>query len=237
METEYGIVYGNVVNASALTYANIVYNGTGYSAELKSLVIDLLNYATAARTYFGYSEGVPAPEKAFNSILSDADKTVNWNESMKAGVQVITESDTAFNPTPYGVNTNLLEAIALNMLFTDGQGVEGMLYWNASDYAANEVHDATTATGDLEAIDGGAAVYGSVTGIYAFQMYNNYYFRAYDAEGNLSNTYCVSVASYLTTALNQHANATTEEDVAFVNLVKAMMVYGTNAKTNPEISK
>ena len=229
-ETASGIVYGAAQNASALTYAEHVYDND-YSADLKSLVIDLVNYATAARTYFGYEEGIAAPEQAFNSFLSEADKVVDWNESMTAGVKKIAEDDTAFNPAVYGVNVNLLKAIALNMMFVDGEGVEGMLYWTAADYAAG-----APATGDLSVKDGGAAVYGSVA-LYAYQMYNDIYFRAYDAEGNLSDTYCVSVAAYLTTVANQYADATSAEEVALLNMVKAMMVYGTNAKSNPEINK
>lgn len=234
IKTASGYIYGEADSYSVLDYAATIYNWENpdeQKAAAKTLVIDLLNYATAARTYFGYTEGLAEPAVPFNSILSDADKVVEWTESLKRTAPVVDETG-SFAASYYGLNTNLLEAINLGIYFR-GTNVAGGYYWNEHAYTSNATHDATTKSGNTKSVDTTPGyVKEAVTGIYSFNIYDNYYVRVYNAGGELSDTYGINVAAYLTKLIDVYGSNTDAQSVALVALCKAMQVYGFNADTN-----
>lgn len=224
-------IYGDVDDYSVLEYAQYVYHTEGAADdETKALVMDLTNYATAARAYFCYTEGLEQPAEPFNSFMTQEEQTVEWTEDLNSTYGTVEETgelDAVF----YGKNANILEAISTGVYFQDTR-VLGALYWNSTDYAANTVHDETTATGTAVMQDdlGEGFVKTSVPGIYSFNIYDTYYLRGYDVDGLLTDTYVLNVAAYLTSLINFYAESTDATEQAALALAKAMQVYGWNAK-------
>lgn len=237
VRTSDGYTYGKCVSGSALLYAQIVYNKTEAEwADTKSLVIDLLNYATAAQNYFALTEGTAAAQTPINSILSAEDKAVAWGDSLKRDYADVAETTGAFAPSFQQLSGNLLDAIRLNFTF-NGTDVKTMYYWTEKGYTAAAVHDSTTCTGSLTRTEGTDFVTGAIGGIYAYNIYDNYYVRVCDESGNLSRTYGTSVAAYVSQLIDIYSSKTDAESQALVALCKAMLVYGNNADTNPAIDR
>ena len=205
-------------------------------ANTKRLVINLMNYAMAARTYFGFVEDLAAPDKAFNSVLTADEKALAWNETLKAEKPLVNEATGEYNPTAYQIHTNLQEAIKLNFVFKDTT-VAGIIYWNSSDYHASDIHDATTKTGEATIAVQNAYVTGMIEKIYAFNIYEEFYVRAYNANGQLSKTYASSVAYYLTYMIDNPSGDSEEEKAALVEMCKALLIYGNDARTNDAVNK
>lgn len=236
VKTPQGYAYGKCVSGSAVIYAKTVYEMTDPAwDDTKSLVIDLLNYATAAQTYFHLADGTPAGEP-INAFLSEADKTVTFSDSLKCGYATAQETTGAFAPAFRALHGSLLDAIGLNFTF-NGTDVQALYYWSAAAYENTAIHDITTATGTLALTSQNDTVTGALGGIYAYRIYENFYVRACDAQGNLSKTYATSVASYISQLLDTYEPKTDAQSRALVALCKAMLVYGYNASTNPEINR
>ncbi len=236
--TSSGYTYGTVKAYKALDYIQGVYAQQSSSwANVRSLVIDLANYGTAAREYFCIVEGLETPDEPFNSFMSAEDRTVTWDSSLAAEYPVVSEVG-SFTSTLYGRNVNLLDAISAGMYFTNGKQISGAYYWDEAAYTANSIHDSTTKSGDALIEDAGSGyAKTSVTGLFAYNIYDNYYVRVYNADGALSDTYGISVAGYLTAAINAYGTKTDTTSQSVVSLCKAMLVYGDNARNNPSIKK
>ena len=238
-KTADGYIYGTAKEYSALHYIEGVYKITDPAwADTRSLVIDLVNYATAARSYFCLTEKLPVPAKGFNSILSEADRVVPFTDSLLTEYPEVSEKG-AFAASYYGKNVNLLEAISVGTYYAKGTTVAGGYYWNAADYAKNSDHNANNKSGVTERIDinGGSYVNLKITGLYAFNIFDNYYVRPYNADGVLGDTIGTSVAAYLTQAIRAYESKTDATSVALVELAEAMLVYGDNARNNPAIKR
>jgi len=226
-------VYGEAKSSSALVYANMAYNGT--DENLKSIVVDLLNYATAARAYFCITENLPVPEVAFNSIIRENERIVNWDDSFKAEYPSVVESVGEYDPKFRSMRVNLNEAIKLHFIFEGS--VSGVGYWTEEEYAALSVHNKENMARQANMTVDGKYRYGTLENLYSFHMYDNFYVMAYNEEGQCSRTYGSSVASYLTSLIDQYSAPETEADQTLVSLVKAMLVYGNNATDNPVINR
>lgn len=230
-ETAEGYVYSTADDFSVLDYAEYVYNQTDAQwDDTKSIIVDLLNYATAARTYFGYTENIAAPAQPFNAILSAADQVVAWDDELLCE-DPATTANGEFAAGYQGRNVNLLEAISIGLYF-DGTDVQGVSYWTADAYA-----EGAEKTGEAVLQLNTTYVKASVTGIYSYNIYDDYYMRAYNSEGRLSDTYAMSVAGYLSALVELYGESAEAEDQALVALAQAMLVYGWNARTNTAISR
>ena len=111
------------------------------------------------------------------------------------------------------------------------------MYWDEVAYTGHDIHDSTTKTGETVISTQGDYVTGSITGIYAYEMYDNFYARAYNGAGELSRTYGLSVASNMTQMIDYYGSKTDAQSQALVQLCKAMLIYGNNAKNNPVVNK
>lgn len=215
-------IYGAAKEYSVLDYAKTVYVDKAEDAEYadaRTLIIDLLNYGTAARSFFYTRAGKTDTVAPFNSILSDTDKVVNWNESMRETYGTGT-TDGTLNIVRYGRSAELLEAIQLNVFYT-GDSFSAAKYW----LDAAEKHDALVSDAT---VSGQAMTKVSIPEIYAFNIYDDY--SVQPVEGNaVGNTTVTSVAAYLTRLLDMYAGSADATDVACVALAKAMMVYGYDA--------
>jgi hypothetical protein len=236
VKTASGYTYGTAQAYCALNYIEGVYKITDPAwANTRSLVIDLANYATAARAYFCAKEGLPEPVDTFNSCLSEADRILKWSDSLYRSYPVVEEAG-SYNDSFYGRNIYLLEAISISIYHTTTQ-TTGAHYWTAADYSKYSEHVAENKSGDTSFVREAGYVTISLTGLYAYNIYDEYYTRTYDAAGNLGKTTGHSVAAYLTQAIEAYKNSTSAEEQALVELCKAMLVYGNNAKDNPAISR
>ncbi len=229
--TERGYTYGEPLEYCALDYIKKAYESD--RADLvatKSLVIDLANYATAARAYFCMTENLPEPAAAFNNCLAAADRIVKWDDTLNQSYPTTVES-AEFEEKFAGRNVNLREAISIG-LYYQNTDVTGAHYWNAADYVAN--HEPTGAA-TIERASNYVKV--NVTGLYAYNIYDMYYVRSYNANGEMGACYGTSVASYLTVAIDKYKDDPSQESQALVALCQAMQVYGKNASTNTSINR
>ena len=228
-------VYGAMDDFSVLEYAQWAY--TDADENTKSIVIDLLNYATAAKAFFCVEKGLEAPAVPYNSIIAESDRNVDakWNDSLKRDDPEANEEG-VFVDGYLGENINLLADIQIGRYY--GTNVAGAYYWTEEAYNATDVHDATTKSGEaVMTLAGEAYEKWSMTELYAYNIYDVYYMRAYNEAGELGQTRGVSIASYLTWLVDTYENVDTEAGRATYALAKAMLVYGNNAETNPEVNK
>jgi len=229
--------YGEPKEYSALDYIEKAYTLTTVNPNTKSLAIDLVNYATAARVYFSYVANMELPTTPFNSMLSEADRVVEWNDSLLVQYPDVQETG-MFVAEYYGRNINLLDVINIGIYYKNATDIEGGYYWTESNYSSNTEHNATTKTGNtIVERQSGNYVKLIVSNIYAYNIYDNYYVRPYNAEGELADTIGTSVAGYLTQVINLYKDSSEAEKQAFVEVAKAMLVYGDNARNNPTINK
>ncbi len=225
-----GLVYGTEKSTSVLSCLEYMYGNDKESEATKLVIKDLLNYANAARNYFVAKGTMSAPAQAFNNVLAEADRVLAWNEAFRADLAEVEETTGAFVPENGTVIAGIQEALRLRVEFAD-TNVAGFVYWNADEYAANSGNH-TIATGTQTFVMDGGVAKGYIENIYAYEMYENFYIRAYNAEGELSKTYTRSIAAYITIEMDDNAG-----DEAYVELCKAMLIYGNTAKESDAIVK
>ncbi len=212
--------YGQAVEYSVLEYCKKVYNmtdedwtGLGYTAELgaqtKAIIIDLLNYATAASAYLDSDSA-----QTYNDFLTDGEKTVAWVEETHSATHP--ETVTAGTPTVTldGRNINLNESIHLGIYLIDENAAITGVSWCTADGT-----EYTAAEWDS---DNKRYV---VTGILADKIYDSYYIRVSEGDETYAE-YGFCVAAYLTDLMNHDDY---KDNTTLVNLCKAMQVYGYNA--------
>lgn len=225
-----GLVYGEQKSTSVLGCLEYMYRNPDESDATKLVIKDLLNYANAARNYFVAKGTMEAPAQAFNNILAEADRVLVWNDEYRAGVAEVEETTGAFEPVDGKIIAGIQEALRLRVEFEDSN-VAGFVYWNEKDYADNSGNHTVDTGTKTFVMDGGVAK-GYIENIYAYEMYEDFFIRAYNAEGELSETYTRSIAAYITIEMDKHA-----DDEAYVELCKAMLIYGNTAMKSDAIVK
>ena len=236
VQTVNGYAYGQEKSTSVLSCMEYMYGSKDETAATKAVIKDLLNYANAAREYFVAKGTMTAPSKAFNSVLSEADRELAWSDEYRGTVATVQETTGEFAPTHMTVVCGIQEALRLRFESKDAN-VSGFVYWTEEDYVATNEHTKETATGEMEFVRTETVAKGYITGIYSYEMYDNFFVRAYNAEGKLTKTYTRSVAAYLTYDLDKYASSDKAEDQAYVELCKAMLIYGYTAKNSDAITK
>ena len=218
--------YGDADMYSVLDYAEsaMQFDPTTYG-EAQKLVINLLNYGTYAREYFGYTENIAAPTAPFNSILTDEQKELGWTEALNKAYGDAVETKGTFAPELYAHNANIQSAISFSTFYKDTD-IDGAYYWTSAD----SVGDMTQANAAVTSINASVYTQAVINSIYSFNIYDEYYVCAYDSEQGIDrNAYAVSVAAYLTDVIEYYGEKTDAESLALVNLCKSMQVYGNNA--------
>ena len=95
-------------------YAQRVLNNDSYSAETKTMIVDMLNYAAAAQEHFGYKT-----DTLVNAGLTDKQQALGTQND-----PAVTNKYEKTNDYYYGTNFNLENNITMNMYVT-GLGNEG----------------------------------------------------------------------------------------------------------------
>ncbi len=180
-------------------------------AELRTLLVDLLNYGAASQVYTGYKS-----EALVNTSLTATQ--LQWGTSAEPALETVLDTayKTVENPTAKwkGAGLQLQESVEMRLKFT-AESIDGL-----SVKIESGTNTWTIASDKFVAGDGVYYVY--FTGLDASQMRQNVYLTICDGDIPVSNTVCYSIGSYAYEMQNSTIAGLPE-------LVKAMMKYGDSA--------
>ena len=184
-------------------------------AELRTLLVNLLDYGAAAQHYTGYKTGDLA-----NAKLTEEQRA--WGTATDPALTSVKNIAYQAVESPFvvwkGVSLRLGDSITMQFVFTaastDGITVR---FENAGGTMLKEI----TAE-DLTA--SGGYYIASYSGITAGQMSETVLVTAYNGDTAISNTVSYSIESYAYAKQN-------DADASLAALVRAMMKYGNAAKT------
>ncbi len=217
--TPYATCHGAKVCAGKTeeySVADYCYNQLGKAgdcAELKTLLVDLLNYGATAQVYTKRNV-----ENLANAYLTDEQKA--WGTTTDR--ELVTVQDTEYilrdNTTVNwkGAGLSLQDSVAIRFKI-DAQSVEGL-------YAkvVNANGEFIIPAAEFVKTNGGYYVYFDDLSVANISSAN--YITIYDQNGAVSNTLCYSAESY---AYSMKAKGDTQE---FIDLINAMIRYGDSAK-------
>ncbi len=187
-----------------------LYSDDSY-AELRTLIVDLLNYGAESQTYTGYDT-----ENLANSELAASQKL--WATNTVSDIKNIldTKYETVEQPTATwrGAGLILTESIVMKLKFKT-ESIE-----NLSVKIRTESKEWTINADEF--IKDGDVYYVLFSGLNAGQMSEAIYMTIYDGETAVSNTARYSIESYVYEAQNS-----TDENLS--SLVTYMIKYGKSA--------
>lgn len=209
-----GVEYqSETVEYSVATYCyNMLskYNTDDY-AELRTLLVDLLNYGGATQIYTNYNT-----DALVNASLTA--EQASWGTSEKptyTSVQNLAY-ETIENPTVQWLGGGLNLETAVTMRFK----ISAENYESFTLKAETAENLWTVPASEFELYEGSLYVF--FNGLNAAQMSEPVYLTIYDGDTAVSNTICYSVESYAYAKQNS-------TDTNLVNLLEAMMKYGNSA--------
>ena len=190
-------------------------------ANLKTLLVDMLNYGTAAQIYFGYN----------TNNLANADLTEDQQALASQEVAELTSHKNAINAEGATVvlagTTIILENAIETNYYLNLNGA------NAEDLVAKITYVDCLGNKVEEVVEGKDFVVNGkyhvvrFSGLGSREMRTVYSMTVFDKEGNVvSGTYEYSIESY---AVSQLSKAT--EGSALYNVLIAMMKYGLSAES------
>ncbi len=181
-------------------------------AELRTLLVDLLNYGSASQQYTNYKT-----DALVNANLTEQQKS--WGTTTDRTLNTVQnlEYETIDNPTVQWKSGGLNLQKSVTMRFKiSADNIE-----NLTVKVKNDTGEEITIVSDtFEATDGGYYVY--FKGLNVGQMSESVYLTVYDGETAVSNTIRYSIESYAYAKQNS-------TDTNLSALIKAMMKYGDSA--------
>ena len=224
-------VYSTAGGYNAKAYANSILSGDN-TAQMKSLVVAMLNYGADAQKYFGHNL-----DKLVNSSLTSAQKALvkAYNEAM---VDPIVAVDSAKVGGFVRDNANIKSlypsvsfdgAFAINFYCTPAISVDSnvtLYWWDAETYASISRFTLGNATGKMQMSKTGSQYWGEVPGIAAKDIDKTYYVTCvFQNNGNYITT---GIIPYSLGKYCEGKAATNGDDLqAFA---QATAVYGYYAK-------
>lgn len=209
---------GNTQNYSVSTYCyrTLSTYSADEHAELRTLLVDLLNYGAASQTYVGYKTN-----DLVNANLTDAqrawgtasDRTLTTHKD----VNYVVRDDATVSYT--GVGLSLRDSIAIRFKI-NAQDVTGLSARVISTLGVRNIP-----ASQFEETTGGYYIYFDY--LTAAQIGEAVYVTIYDGETPVSNTFSYSVESYAYSKQN-------DADEKLSALVLAMVRYGDAAKAYVE---
>lgn len=184
---------------------------TDADAELRTLLVDLLNYGTATQAYTGYNTADPA-----NAALTSEQRS--WGTQGDPVLNRVTDAHYADIASPSvtwkSAGLNLNDSITMRFTFTvdDITGVSVKVK-DGNGAVLGEIND-------LAVSNGGFTAY--FKGLNAADMKKSVYVTAYRGDTAISSTLLYSIESYAYAKQN-------DADANLAALVKAMMNYGISA--------
>ena len=221
--------YTKLVSYSPKTYAYSQLS-TG-SADIKPLVVAMLEYGAAAQTFFGHNTNAlvnndltSAQRALIESYRSDMMASVVAPSTAKQGAFVATGGHVNRYPT-----ISFEGAFSINYYYTPSyQPVDGitMFYWNQADYDAVNVLTAANATGAIKMAGSGTSRYeAAVEDIAAKDLDMGIYVAFIYSDG--INSYASGVLSY---SIGAYCTTSAAGTGAVAPLAAATAVYGYYAK-------
>ena len=223
-------VYTKLAPYSPITYANNqLKNST--NAQLKQLVVAMLNYGAAAQNYFGYNtsnlanasltaEQIALPE----GYTSDMVQSVPAAEAAKQGSFANNKGFSVRKPA-----VSFEGAFSINYFFTPAHtpadGVT-LYYWTEADFNAADVLTAENATGAIGMTAETSGQYrGDIEGIAAKNIANAVYVAAVYSDD--TTTWTSGVLGY---SIGAYCASMAKGTDTMADLAKATAVYGYHAK-------
>ena len=204
---------------SIKTYCYNKLNDEGASDELKTLIVDLLNYGAATQTY------VESTDPLVNADLTEGQKAFGTQEDATLETVAKSNYQTVENATVTwaGAYLTLTDAVEMKFVF-NADTTEGLtVKVTTADPADSASVGNTWTITEFEPYADGAYI-ANFDGFNADQMSDVVYVTGCDSEGNaISNTYRYSIESYAYAKSN-------DTDANLAALVKVMMKYGNSAK-------
>ena len=222
--------YSDVGGYNAMVYAKSILTNS-QNAEMRRLVVSMLNYGTEAQLYFGYKT-----DELMNSFLTAEQKALvdSYDESMVAAVVSANSAQTAAFPKTsgtFGVSTSVSfdGAFSVNYYFTAKKSVDNgmkLYYWDASVYNSGVALTKENATKVTEMVANGSEYWAQVSGIAAKEIDQTIYVAAvYESEGV---EYTSGVTAY---SLGHYCKTTAAKETSTMkDFAKATAVYGYYAK-------
>ena len=227
-------VYSGMNSYSAVKYANTILGRTSSSADMKALVVAMLNYGAEAQQFFGYRT-----DSLMNASLTAQQQALNaaYDESMVADLVSVDQSKavnfvyTASAFTDRYPSVSFDGAFSINFYFTAANAPDdGMTfyYWDLETYDSVDELTADNATGTMEMILAGTnKYYGVVDGIAAKEMDETVFVAGvYEIDGV---EYTTGIIAY---SLGQYCQTIAAKDSSDQqSFAQATAVYGYYAKT------
>ncbi len=219
--TLYATYNGTVYSSETKEYsvAQYCYNTLdNYSsdtyAELRTLLVDLLNYGAASQLYMDYKI-----DNLVNANLTETQKAWGTSDDRTLTTHQETQYETISNPTVLwkGAGLNLQTSVGMRFRF-DAESVE-----NLTVKITNQAGQELNVTSDKFEVAANGEYYVFFDKYSAAQMSEVVYVTVYEGDTAVSHTIRYSIESY---AYSQQNNANAE----LAELVKEMMKYGDSAK-------
>ena len=224
-------IYTDLKSVNAKTYANSILNKST-NADMKALVVAMLNYGAAAQTYFGHKA-----YNLMNASLTDAQKALvmAYDSSMVApSVSVSTTKAGSFTKKGFGtctITASFEAAFVLNYYLSTTYVPDGdviLYYWTLDDFNKATVLTKANASGSMVTLPTGVTnqYWGEVTGIAAKELDQTVFVAAVYTSGGVE--YTTSIMNY---SMGRYCVKLGENDSsAQQELAQATAVYGYYAK-------
>ena len=222
--------YSKLASYSAVQYADSQLKKST-DANLKKLVVAMLNYGAEAQLYFGHNTTALA-----NGILTEDQKILpdTYRTDMVSSVPAAaTEKQGIFaNNGGFASRKPAISfegAFCINYFFTPNYAPDNgitLYYWNVEDYNANSILSTSNATGKFKLEGSGTGEYrGDITGISAKELSEAVYVAcAYKSGGT------VWTSGVLGYSIGAYCSGQASKANAISNLAMATAVYGYHAK-------
>ena len=213
----YAIYFDDEVKLQTMEYsvASYCYNMLAKTDDdgLRTLLVDLLNYGSAAQKYSGYNTAsLP------NSQLTEEQKNWGSGEELELGSVLSTKYQTVKNAKATWKAAGLVLDNSVTMRFRfEAKSIDNL---SVKVVAAGQEWYIT----EFESVVGkDGQYYAYFSGLSARQMRENVFVTVYEGDTRVSDTLRYSVETY---AYNKQNDANTK----LADLVKAMMRYGISAE-------
>ena len=222
-------IYTSLVSYSPVTYAYSQLSRG--SAEMRPLVVAMLNYGAAAQVYFDYNTSA-----LVNANLTDVQKELvqSYSATMMNSVVAVDRSKVGEFTNTGGFSrryptVSFEGAFCINYYFTPSttpQGTLKMYYWTQEDYEAASTLTPSNASGSAIMVDDGTGAYHAVVeGIAAKDLDKTVYVAADYVSGD--TRYCTGVLAY---SIGSYCVSQSSTVNAQQMLAQATAVYGYYAK-------
>ena len=218
-------LYSKLLNYSPKTYASNMLNSASSSAKLKSLMVAMLNYGSAAQTYFSYK-----PYSLMNSSLTDSQRAMvsAYSASMVNSLPKpdATKTGIFYNSGGYSSRKPAVSfegAFAINYFFTPSYAASSMklYYWTQKDYEAVTTLTPGNATGSIKMTQENGVYTAVIDQIPAKELNSGIYVAGGYSYGGVN--YCTGVLPY---SIGAYCASMATKEGAVAGLAQATAVYG-----------